>query len=389
MTETTLGDLISTGEGTVADIEAVLSSKTDAEEAGLLVLTEVLSRARLFEGPPTEVVVQFDLGVAGTRLGYQVTVGPGVSEVQPGWAVEPHATVRQDLAELLRAVYGPSGARYDATREVRISDEPAPPTLFPDDVWMARWNAATLAAGQLVRAASPHRADLTDLALRFGSDKWGGHWYTQHYERHFEPYRHQRIRILEIGVGGYNSPTSGGGSLRMWKHFFPRGQVFGLDAFDKSGVDEPRIRTVVGDQSSPEFLTSLAEEIGPLDIVVDDGSHLSDDVITSFTTLFPLLRPGGLYVIEDLQTSYWPGWNGNRSELSDPGTSVGFLKTLFDTLHHQDRVREAPYEPSEIERGVTGIHLYHNLVFIEKGVNAEQSAPSWLPKHTNPMTDLT
>jgi hypothetical protein len=94
------------------------------------------------------------------------------------------------------------------------------------------------------------------------------------------------------------------------------------------------------------------------------------------------MRPGGLYVIEDLQTSYWPGYNGGSTDLNDPGTTMGFVKTLLDGLHHQEQVRTCAHQPNEIELGVTAVHIYHNLVFIEKGVNTEQTSPAWVPRGT-------
>lgn len=83
------------------------------------------------------------------------------------------------------------------------------------------------------------------------------------------------------------------------------GLIYGLDIFDKH-VAGPRIRTIRGDQNDPECLAELAGEIGPLDVVIDDGSHVSEHVLTSFRALFPHLRASGLYVVEDLQTSCWP-----------------------------------------------------------------------------------
>src|SRR5207248_1611615 len=82
-------------------------------------------------------------------------------------------------------------------------------------------------------------------------DKWGGlHWYTPHYDHHFGPLREAPVRLLEIGIGGYDVPEAGGGSLRMWQRYFRRGLIHGLDIFEKR-LNEPRIRTVRGDQNDP------------------------------------------------------------------------------------------------------------------------------------------
>ncbi|ONI91986.1 hypothetical protein ALI144C_00210 [Actinosynnema sp. ALI-1.44] len=338
------------------------------------VLAEVLGRAALLARPPAQVDIQFEFVTPERTLGYVVSVGPR-TDLVTGWTEDPAVRIRQDLAESVRQIYGPAGTPADTTRQVTVRSEPGPTSAAPDDPAALRWQAANIAAGQLVLAFSAHQHDLATLALKFGSDKWGGHWYTPHYERHFGPYRDRAVRVLEIGIGGYQSAALGGASLRMWKHFFRRGLIYGLDIADKSDHDEPRVRTIRGDQSDVSFLIGLNDRYGPFDIVIDDGSHLSAHVIASFTTLFPLLRHGGLYVIEDLETSYWPTWNGGRTSLNDTTTSVGFLKTLVDGLHHQEITEP---DLTEFGRDVTGVHFYHNMAVLEKGANRDQAAPAWI-----------
>lgn len=147
--------------------------------------------------------------------------------------------------------------------------------------------------------------NLDNLADYFGSDKNTLHKYTQHYQLHFERFRDQRFNLLEIGIGGYDNPWDGGHSLRMWKSYFPRAKIYGLDIADKSVHDDSRIKTVKGSQTDRELLTKLSNAVGGFDIIIDDGSHFNDHVIASFNILFPLLNIGGIYAIEDLCTSYW------------------------------------------------------------------------------------
>ena len=71
--------------------------------------------------------------------------------------------------------------------------------------------------------------NLTELAKIHETDKWGSHWYAPHYERHFKDLRKKKLRILEIGVGGYADPSAGGASLRMWKYYFPKSSIYALD----------------------------------------------------------------------------------------------------------------------------------------------------------------
>lgn len=377
-----IAELIALADGTLAEIRRALSPADPAAAAGFL-MREIAARAALFEGPSRPVEAQFELHGFGAPFLFRLELGAGEPQARPGPASDPPVTVRQDLAELLRAVYGPPGPPHDATRTVRIMNEPGPDTDDPDDPWLGALRDATLAAGQAVSACSPFRPDLGALARRFGSDKWGDHFYTPLYERHFAGLRDQRVRLLEIGVGGFEAPDRGGESLRMWRHYFRRGLVFGLDLFDKSALDDLRIATITGDQSDAAGLRRIAEGIGPLDIVIDDGSHVSDHVLASFAALFPLLAPGGLYVIEDLQTSYWPGWNGGRAP-ADPATTIGFLKTLLDALHHQDRIEPA-HDLPPCGPDIRALHVYRNIAFIEKGANAEGTAPSWVRRAENDM----
>ncbi|HEY2766460.1 MAG TPA: hypothetical protein VGJ13_20985 [Pseudonocardiaceae bacterium] len=119
-------------------------------------------------------------------------------------------------------------------------------------------------------------------------------------------------------------------------------------------------------------------ETGPLDIVIDDGSHISKHVIGSFDALFPHVRPGGLYVIEDLQMSYWPSFGG--SEEPQPGTTtrVGMLKDLVDGLNHRELTDRHPRPPRSTDALISAVHFYHNLAVLEKGGNTEPGAPAWL-----------
>lgn len=218
--------------------------------------------------------------------------------------------------------------------------------------------------------------NLSKLAVAFKTDKEGGHRYAQHYQRHFHPLRRKPITLLEIGIGGYEDTRSGGESLRMWKAYFPRAKVYGIDLYDKHLVEERRIRTFKGSQADESFLAGVASEIGEIDIIIDDGSHQNDHVIKTFKVLFPLLAPRGIYVVEDLQTSYWEdvrgeAWGGS-TELTASHTSMNFFKSLVDGLNHEEFTVER-YVPSYFDRHIVGMHFYHNLLFVYKGENNEGS----------------
>jgi hypothetical protein len=181
--------------------------------------------------------------------------------------------------------------------------------------------------------------------------------------------RNSPVNLLEIGVGGYKDSGTGGESLRMWKAYFRSGRIVGLDIEDKRHFSEHRIDIRQCDQTDAVSLTKLSEEYGGFDIIVDDGSHLNEHVIQTFKVLFPLLRDGGIYAVEDVQTSYWPTWGGG---LRDPKSSMEFFKGLADGLNHVE-YPIAEYEPTYFDRNITEIAFFHNLIIVRKSKNAEQS----------------
>jgi Methyltransferase domain len=195
------------------------------------------------------------------------------------------------------------------------------------------------------------RGDLTRLGRWYGTNKASGkQLYTPFYECHLDSFRRRPLRLLEIGIGGYGGgPQAGGASLRMWRSWMPKARVVGIDLHARDFC-EPRISTFAGSQSDGDFLRRVEATAGPFDVVIDDGSHVSSDVTTTFDVLWPLLRPGGVYVIEDLGTSYLAEFGGGPP--GTPGTSIEMLKQLID-------------EPT---RGgdVGAVHVYPHIAFVQK-----------------------
>lgn len=220
------------------------------------------------------------------------------------------------------------------------------------------------------------RDPLSELALKYGTDKAADHWYTPHYHRRLRELRDEEITVLEIGVGGYNDPMIGGESLRMWKEYFPKGKIVGLDIYDKKMLEEDRIFIEVGDQSDPRVLHALGEKYGPFDLIVDDGSHQVDDVLQAWVVLWGYLADGGWYCIEDLQTAYWPSYGGSSVRTGE--STIGFLQGLIDRIHYAEF--DVPnYTPNRFDETVIGLEIARNIAFILKGDN---TAPSiWMPAH--------
>jgi len=223
------------------------------------------------------------------------------------------------------------------------------------------------------------RRDLRRLAVIYGSDKWNSHWYAQHYQHHFYPSRRKKITLLEIGIGGNDDPQGGGGSLRMWRRFFPFATIVGLDLYDKSAHAEPRIRVFQGDQEDERFLRRVIDDIGPPDIIIDDGSHINRHVTRTFEVLFPMLADDGIYAIEDTQTSYWREYGGSSEDLISAPTTMARMKGLADGLNYEELTLPG-YVPSYFDQNVCALHFYHNLVFIQKGPNREGSSRRQAPQ---------
>ena len=184
--------------------------------------------------------------------------------------------------------------------------------------------------------------------------------YLSIYDRHLSRFRADTspVRLLEIGVFK-------GGSLQMWREYFgPQAVIFGIDVDKRcASLDGADGRVRIGSQDDPAFLQSVIAEMGGIDIVIDDGSHIARHQITSFETLFHLLARDGTYICEDLHTSYWRGvYAGGFRRRS---TFLEYAKDIIDDLHadfhrHGQTVRNA-------HRDIDGIHFYNSMVVIEKG----------------------
>ena len=152
--------------------------------------------------------------------------------------------------------------------------------------------------------------------------------YLDWYDPIFQPLVDREIRLLEIGVHE-------GGSLRLWRDYFPRGWITGIDLQPPGTLaSEERIRVYQGDQADKGLLTRVATECAPegFDVIIDDASHIGSLTRTTFWHLFDNhLKPSGLYVIEDWGTGYWEDWPDGRKFRPRSGAwsaLVGRLSTL-------------------------------------------------------------
>ena len=156
------------------------------------------------------------------------------------------------------------------------------------------------------RVPNRPRETLVELCKRYPTDKCPYHHnYVEIYESFFSPLRNRKLRLLEIGV-------LHGDSVRLWEAYFPSAQIFGVDIVSKTQYDTQRIKTLVADQGKREDLASLIAAAGTaFDVILDDGGHRMEQQQISFGILFAALNSGGLYIIEDIHTSFpelYPGY---------------------------------------------------------------------------------
>jgi len=215
---------------------------------------------------------------------------------------------------------------------------------------------------------------LTDIGLKHQTDKATHHGYTRIYEQYLHHLRDQPITLLELGWGGHEDPESGGASVAMWREYFPNATVIGVDVEPKvnhlDGVDFHQ-----GSQADPGFLQGLHDRYGDFDVIIDDASHLSSLTIRSWELLYPRLKPGGLYFVEDVHMAYHAHFYGADEANPDPDgctstgkpTAMQYLRRLADEVQY--------HGPSDLELfpkrhwlgySLESVHFYYNLAVIRK-----------------------
>ena len=186
------------------------------------------------------------------------------------------------------------------------------------------------------------------------------HNYISLYSEYFDSMRYSARAVLEIGV-------LRGESLRMWKEYFPSAHIFGID-IDPSCLlnEEDRIGIFIGEQGDSEFLLLSAEKMGnDLDIIIDDGSHIASDYKISFDNLFPLVKSGGWYVIEDINNDVSEESSdfisyiidgallGRRSSCGNREIVIGLMPDLSEVL-------------SKSQMLIESVHIHNNIFFIRR-----------------------
>src|SRR5882672_2635386 len=216
------------------------------------------------------------------------------------------------------------------------------------------------------------RSEELDLD-RYDTDKVPN-GYLRTYDRIFEELIDRPVKLLELGVRS-------GGSLRLWRDYFPNGTIAGLDV--EPLASEPngdRIRIYQGRQEDTSVLSKIAAEVAPdgFDIVIDDASHIAAPTRTGFWHLFDNhLKPGGLFAIEDWGTGYWERWPDGRAwRAGEPHHAgmVGFIKELIDEQGAHDLTRGWYDEPLQRISRFESILLVSSIAIVTRKLEAGQRA---------------
>lgn len=211
--------------------------------------------------------------------------------------------------------------------------------------------------------------NLRDLGFLHKTDKVGVHTFNHRnfldiYERHFHHLRDNSITLLELGI-------LNGSSLKVWNDYFPKGKIVGVDIDPTRKMHEAdRINIYIGSQDSEDLVNQINHQYPDgFDVIIDDASHINELTLKSFQLLFPMVKPGGYYVIEDTHCTYghefqqnfdeyakqWPGmsynqpinYNNNRDDFNT------FLLTKIKNLDRHDG-------------DIFSIHIYSETIVIEK-----------------------
>jgi cephalosporin hydroxylase len=162
--------------------------------------------------------------------------------------------------------------------------------------------------------------------------------------------------MLEIGVFG-------GGSLEMWREYFGSGaRIIGLDINPECKKHEQdSIEVFIGSQDDPAIIKQILTKYPKIDIVLDDGSHINEHMVSTFELLYDLISPKGVYMVEDAHTCYWDDYGGG---LKRPGTFIEYAKNKIDDINAVHSRGALPVSP--FTRSTDCISVYDSIVVFEK-----------------------
>lgn len=212
---------------------------------------------------------------------------------------------------------------------------------------------------------------LDTIGRKTGTDKSSmHHGYLHVYESYLSQYRNAPISLIELGYGGYQFEDRGGEGARMWYEYFTNAKIVCIDLHNKVNAIKDRVEFWQGSQTDEHLLRTILERESraPVRIVIDDASHASDLTIKTFEIIFPLLKSGDFYFVEDVHTSYWDknGYNGNPVP-GEGETTMNYFAYYAANLTHQLNAHAFDKKHhNEFADKIEFIHFYKELIVIKK-----------------------
>jgi hypothetical protein len=209
---------------------------------------------------------------------------------------------------------------------------------------------------------------LDEIALRHGTDKSSAHHgYTKIYEKYFEPIRDAVFVLLELGTGAYWKKDDGFQGAKTWADYFQNALIATIDIYEKTPpTSHPGIQFFQGSQDDKDFLYRVIEKTSEPSIIIDDASHINTLTIESFLHLFDKLKPGGMYIVEDIESSWWEiASDGTDFKgCSDEGdmyanTTVNWFRLLINDVNRKAL-------PAGLYYKIEAIHFHKNMIVIQK-----------------------
>jgi len=181
--------------------------------------------------------------------------------------------------------------------------------------------------------------------------------YFEIYDRHFQKFKNKKVILLEVGV--YK-----GGSLDMWRKYFgPNLEIIAIDIIPEcKKFEDERTKIYIGSQEDRNFLRNLKKQIPKVDILIDDGGHMMDQLRITFEELYDWVAEDGVYLAEDLHTCYWPVYEGGYKRRK---SFIEYSKNLIDQLNawHSQTGRLVV---DDFTRSTHSMHYYDSILVFEK-----------------------
>lgn len=184
--------------------------------------------------------------------------------------------------------------------------------------------------------------------------------YFDIYDKWFSKYRNTDVVVCEIGVNE-------GGSVQIWKDYFGKdATIIGIDILEEcKKYEEEQIHIEIGSQADINFLNYIKSKYPRIDILIDDGSHINEHQILTFENMFSHISNGGVYLCEDLHTSYWENYGGGYKKEQ---TMIEYVKNFID-IQNANYFDSSNLSCSYNDMNMCyGLHFYDSMVLIEKNI---------------------